>query len=124
MRILHIEDNAIKHSSIVRVIKECTQCEIDWERYLIDGKKKIAASIESGNPYDLIISDMWYPQMSGEKEVESGKFLIEYIREKQYNIPIIICSSVIYKIPGIYGTVYYSEKEDWELQLSCLIKNL
>lgn len=118
MRILHIEDDTFKHHSIKRVLEGCGKMEIVWVNNLEDGLAQIA------NEFDLIITDMWYPVKPGAPETESGSLLIQTAKEQQWNIPIILCSSVRYRIPEIYGTIYYSDKEDWESELRSMIQRI
>ena len=39
-------------------------------------------------------------------------------------IPVIMCSSIDYFIPGILGSVHYSENENWEYELVQLVKEI
>ena len=64
MHILNIEDDAIKHRDICKVLENCGIREIDWAKNL--------------------------------------------------DIPVILCSSINYRIPKILGTVHYANHTDWE----------
>lgn len=50
--------------------------------------------------------------------------MIKEVRERGWDVPIILCSSVNYCYPGILGSIHYSEKEDWETELVKLIRKL
>ena len=122
MRILNIEDDAIKHNDICKVIKSCGSMKIDWARNLEAGVERIREGIQGGTPYDLVITDMWYPREAGGEDEESGAALIQLIQQEKWELPVILCSSVRYRIPGILGAIHYSKNENWEDELKKLIK--
>lgn len=125
MYVLNVEDNAFKHGDIVAVLNSIGITEIDWEMNLVDGVERICDQFDFNKPYDLIITDMWYPEYRGGKDASSGEKLIQKAVEKKWNIPIIMCSSVNYSYPGVLGSVHYSEKEDqWKTKLKELIEKL
>ena len=121
MYILNVEDDVFKHNDICKVLQNCGVTKIDWAENLEDAIKMVSSSEENNTPYDLIITDMWYPAAPGGRESQCGEVLIKKISEMNLNIPIILCSSVNYSIPDILDTVYYSEKADWEEKLTNLI---
>lgn len=126
MLILNIEDDVFKHHNIRKALKSggFADLHIDCKGNLKDGIEIIEESIKKGKPYDLIITDMWYPEASGGREVKAGEKFIQTARENEWNIPIILCSSVDYDFTGILGSVYYSEHEDWENKLVHLTKRV
>ncbi len=124
MRVLNIEDSPIKHKAIKDVLESCRITEVDNELNLEDGVNRYKEALSEGNPYDLIISDMWYPPAKGVHEERSGHLLVKMSLEEHWEIPIIICSNQNYDYPEIFGTLYYSENEDWEGKLRGYIKKL
>ena len=120
MKVLNVEDTAIKHANIRKVLNQSGITEIDWAKNLADG----IALLQQPKVYDLVITDMYYPLESGGSEEEAGKILISKMKEMQLNIPIIVCSSARYRIEEILGAVLYSEKNDWERQLQELVRSL
>ncbi len=126
MHILNIEDDVFKHHDICEALKRggFADLRIDCKGNLVDAIEQIEEHNNAGKPYDLIITDMWYPESAGGREVESGEKLINISKEKGWNIPIILCSSVNYAYPGILGSVYYSENEDWENKIVRLAKKV
>ncbi|MCR5255599.1 MAG: response regulator [Acetatifactor sp.] len=124
MHILNLEDNVFKHHDICKAIERGSfaNLKIECVGNLTDGINKIEDAIKQDNPYDLVISDMWYPEAPGESEKKCGEALINIFRERDWDIPIILCSSVNYRFPEILGSVYYSENEDWESELVKLIR--
>lgn len=126
MRILNLEDSVFKHFDIKKAIENNFIRNIQIERIgnLKDGVSKIEESIQQGTPYDLIITDMWYPKNTGGSNTNSGDELIQIAMEKKWNIPIIVCSSISYSYPEILGYIHYSQNEDWETELVDLIKKI
>ena len=119
MKVLNLEDNAIKHYEICRILKRNGIEEIDWVRNLEDGLKKVEE-----NKYDLYIIDMWYPKHSGGPDNRSGELFIKEILKRKDPAPVILCSNQNYAYPEIYGTLYYSERSDWEEELERYIRQL
>ena len=58
LRIIQLEDSAMKHSAISRVIKNVVPAEINWVTDMYSGIKKIDEAYRNGIPYDLAITDM------------------------------------------------------------------
>lgn len=62
---------------------------------------------------DLIVTDMQYPLEAGQAvDEEAGLKLIERMKEEKIDIPVILCSSLNYSIPGILGSVWYNQLND------------
>lgn len=122
MKVLNFEDNVFKHSNIVKALKKNGISDVTWVKSIEDGLEEIE---DADEPYDLIISDMHYPVKSrGESDFSAGEKLIEILREKNIDIPVIICSSMRIYIPGMYGTVWYDERSEWREELKKLITEL
>lgn len=124
MKVLNIEDTPIKHHKIRSTLEDCRVYEVDCKRNLEAGIIAYKSAIEEGKPYDLIITDMWYPPAPGIHEDRCGDRLISIAKEEGWKVPIIICSNQNYDYPEIYGCLYYSENEDWEGKLRNYINML
>lgn len=126
MYILNLEDNVFKHHDICKAIERGSfqNLRIDHVGNLKDGIERIKEQNEIEKPYDLIITDMWYPEMSGGGDSASGEKLIQIVNEQGLDIPVILCSSVKYRFPQILGSVHYAENEEWETEIIDLIKKL
>ena len=124
MFILNIEDDVFKHHSICKALRSggFNDLHIECKGNLKEGIDAIEKHNEMGQSYDLIITDMWYPEFSGGREAESGEKFIEIAQERLWDIPIILCSSVNYNYPGILGSVHYSENENWENKIVQLVR--
>ena len=124
MKVLNIEDTPIKHRKIRDVLEGCRITDIERVGYLDEGIEKYKEAIAAGNPYDLIITDMYYPPSHGADEARSGDMLVKIALEEKWDVPIIICSNQNYDYPEIFGTLYFSDNVDWEGQLCGYIDKL
>lgn len=121
MRILNIDDSAIKSSKINRLLKPIAGRKIEWRSNLADGIDAIREAL-ADDPYDLVITDMFYPEYPGGYEVKSGILLVEKIQEEKWDLPVIVFSSEArYEIDGIYGAVRFSEIGCWEDEMKELV---
>lgn len=126
MRILNIEDNVFKHRAIYDALKNGKISNMTMERAdnLEAGLRRFQEEADLQQPFDLIITDMWYSERPGSQETNCGEKLIRIAQDNGWKVPIILCSSINYRIPEILGTIYYSENEDWERELVGLVKSI
>ena len=123
MRVLNVEDNVIKHHNIKRALETLGIREVTWVKNEYDAIKAVKDSIDSGCPFDLIISDMYFPLFPGSKEDENAGFtFIGELNDNNIDIPVIVCSSIRLSIPGILGCVYYSSNVDLDEEFKNLLK--
>lgn len=104
------DDDVLKRADIrkalefngVRNIMTVRNQEKLWEQ-IYHGEDKIG----------LIVTDMQYPLEAGEAvDEEAGLKLIERMKQEEIDIPVIVCSSLNYSIPGILGSAWYNELND------------
>lgn len=125
IKIIHFEDNVLKHIAILRALKEIGITETVRVGNLEEGIQRIEAEAVSENPFNLIITDMHFPLCSGvEASWKAGEILFEKLQEKEIVIPVVVCSSMNMKVPGAFGCVWYSELRDWKKELRELVKKL
>ena len=74
MRVLNIEDDTFKHNDICKALSGCGIKDVEWSNNLADGWKQIKNSMDSNNPYDLIITDMYYPASRAAERNNQGMF--------------------------------------------------
>lgn len=108
-KVLNIEDTMTKHVAVVRSLNKCGICMMDHATTAMEGLTMIEIAIEEGKPYDLIVSDMYFPIFPGEYETQAGLYVIEELKKRQIDVPIIVCSSARFRIPEIVGCIYYNE---------------
>ena len=94
MKVLNIEDDAFKHNDICKVLTSCGVNTVYWEKNYEDGWKAIKNAEDAEKPYDLIITDMYYPREAGGREEASGELIIQKVIDQELKVPVILCSSV------------------------------
>ena len=125
MRIIHLEDSVDKHMEVCRELRKMGITSVEWATSVGEGLEKIETAIQNGAPFDLAISDMHYPIRRGEiADWEAGEYFLKALAERNINLPVIICSTRNYRIPGAYGSVWFSNLSDWEMDLRDLINGL
>lgn len=110
-RVLNIEDTMSKHVAIRRSLGKCGVSDniIEHATTAIEGLSKLDIAIEENNPYSLIVLDMYFPISPGERMTQAGMYVLEELKKRNLNLPVIICSSVRLYIPEVVGCIYYNE---------------
>ena len=115
----------MKQTAIARVLHDLCEAEIDWVTDVASGMKKIEEIKEQGDMYDLAITDMQYPLKKGTGiDEDAGEVFIGQMKDQNVEIPIIVCSSMRLRIREVYGCVWYHERNDWEMELRGMVRNL
>ena len=123
-KVLYIEDSTVKMMDVLMYLKSRQGIDlIDCVGDTRDAIKSIEDAIWQNDPYDLLISDMHF-SFFGNDDREAGEKTFNILREKGYTIPVILCSSQNWKIPGMIGNIFYSPRRDWEQEADALFKKL
>ena len=114
LKVLIIEDDPTKNADIMNALKRCGVQNMKSASYLEEALKIIKQYNKEGSPIGLIVTDMQYPLSGGfaPKVDDAGEQLIERLKEKSLDIPVIVCSSLRYSIPGILGCIWYKYDEN------------
>ena len=68
---------------------------------------------------------MQYPLKKGTGiDEDAGEVFIGQMKDQNVEIPIIVCSSMRLRIREAYGCVWYHERNDWEMELRGMVRNL
>lgn len=110
-KIINIEDDVYKHVAIKRAFVANGIDHIDREQDAVDAIEKIVEAYKSGSSYDLLVTDMHFP-VDGKMNNQAGMYVIEQLKKSGIEVPIVVCSSVRYKIEGIAGCIHYNESVD------------
>ena len=122
-KVLIVDDNVYKKIDIQRVVRNLGAERVDWERSLETALLRLEQEKEA--PYDLIITDMNFPEKAGgDPYYRSGVRLIDALAGKGIRIPVILCSSVRYSVGGVAGCVWYSELRDLEADFRECVKSI
>lgn len=123
MRLIHLEDSAIKRAEINRILEDLRVFDVVWVKNMEDGQEAIKKAIADQKPFDLAITDMNYPLASGESsEVMAGEHFMDWVKKEGLSLPIIVCSSINYDYPGVWGNVWYQPARDWESDMRDCVK--
>lgn len=117
MRVLNVEDDPFKHYEIKEALRRLGITDVTLSEYEFDAIVCVTESIETGNPYDLIISDMQFPLLNnGPKDNNAGMKFIADLKENNIDIPVIVCSSDRLRLTDVFACVHYQkDKTDlWE----------
>ena len=123
-KVLNIEDLPSKHAAVRRALERCGIPYIDHVDNAVDGLDRIEAAIVEGKPYDLIVSDMYFPMSKGGMEVQAGMYVIEELSARGIDVPIIVCSSARMVIPEIVGCIHYSSRNDLDADMREMIEQI
>lgn len=110
IKVVIVDDDVFKGNDIRRAL------EFNGVRNIITvrSQEKLWEQIyHSEDKVDLIVTDMQYPLEAGEAiDKEAGFKLIERMKKEKIDVPVIVCSSLNYRIPGILGSVWYNGFSD------------
>ena len=117
-----VDDDVFKGSDIrkalefngIKSIMTVRNQEKLWEQ-ICRGEEKIG----------LIVTDMQYPLGEGEAvDEEAGLKLIERMEKEKIEIPVIVCSSLNYRIPNILGSIWYNKLNDLDFSFKEVLGKL
>ena len=123
-KVLNIEDLPSKHVAVRRALDRCGVPYIDHADNAVDGLDMIEAAIAEGRPYDLVVSDMYFPMSKGGMEVQAGMYVIEELQARGIDVPVIVCSSARMVIPEIVGCIHYSSRNDLDADMREMIEQI
>ncbi len=125
MKVLNFEDSVYKANAIRKVLNQCGVAKIELVSNVEDGLQMLKNAEDTGDPFDLIITDMHYPMKHGAvSDTEAGEKLVQLLQEQGKQTKVIVCSSRNMKLPGVYGCIWYSEISDWEEELCDLVREM
>lgn len=120
MKVLHFEDTMEKAMAIRGVLRSIGINDVVWEGNLEAGLEHLEEEA-----FDVVISDMYFPMHPGGSDGEdAGERVIEDLKKRNLNIPVIIISSVALRIPEAYQCIWYTDSRDWESELRNSLKEL
>lgn len=124
LKVLLLEDNVYKRIDIKSALSLYGIKNIVCVDYVQAGLEAVKDSLKE-EPFGLIITDMNYPmERIGGVVSDAGKQLIQKLQAEGIDIPIILCSSIPYNIPGILGTVWYDERRDLNRDIKELLDKM
>lgn len=92
-KILIAEDHESINLSVQKTLEDLNIPNVDYVYYCDDALAKIQKSIRENEPYDLLITDLYYEEDHREQKIKDGKELIHKIKEIQSSLKIIVFSA-------------------------------
>lgn len=125
MKALILEDDSLKLAKVTRILQNCGIKSVEYVTEQQSGLERIYDSIEKGEPFDLIVTDMHYPLENGAMaDEEAGQKLLEKLKQEEITIPVVVCSSLNFMLPQAFGTVWYNELRDIEEDFRKIVQRL
>lgn len=123
-RVINFEDTMSKHVAVCPSLNKCGITEIDHATTAMEGLAMMDVALEEGRPYDLVVSDMYFQIFPRERVTDAGMYVIEELKNRNIDVPIIVCSSCRLYIPEIVGCIYYRYGEDIYEEMRTLIEKI
>ncbi|RZJ73118.1 MAG: response regulator transcription factor [Flavobacterium sp.] len=92
-KIIIAEDHESANLSIQRTLEELRIPQIDYAYYCDDALSKIKVAKQKGEPYDLLITDLYFEDDGSFQKIAGGFDLIKSVRELQPDIRVLIFSA-------------------------------
>lgn len=125
LRTLVVDDSIIKTMDIKRALEFNSIRDVRLVGNLEAVWEEIEKGEETGERIDLIVTDMHYPlRPGGEADHGAGFILLEELKRKGMEIPVIICSSKNYNEPAALGCVWYSDRTDINFDFKEILQKL
>ena len=127
VNVLVVDDNMFKLNDVKEALRTngIQKENIKTARNLEEVWKMLDLIESQGKTVDLLVTDMNYPLQAGERSNgEAGFILIEQLKKKNMDIPVIICSTRNFSETSVLGTVWYSELRNLDVEFRRVLKKL
>ncbi|MFS4456354.1 response regulator [Maribacter sp. 2304DJ31-5] len=92
-KVLLVEDlDTVGYGISMMLQQDLGITEVVLAQYCDDAYLKFRSALQKNSPFDLLITDLSFQRDHRLPKIESGKSLIKKLREKNQELPIIICS--------------------------------
>lgn len=92
-KILIAEDHESINLSVQKTLEDLNIPNVDYVYYCDDALAKIQKSIRENEPYDLLITDLYYEEDHREQNIKDGKELIQKVKKIQPSLKVIVFSA-------------------------------
>ncbi|MBV8327189.1 response regulator [Chryseobacterium sp.] len=92
-KILIAEDHESINFSVQKTLEELHIPNVDYVYYCDDALAKIQKALREEDPYDLLITDLYYEEDHHHQKIKDGKELILNAREMQPALKVIVFSA-------------------------------
>ncbi|HEX9980942.1 MAG TPA: response regulator [Flavobacterium sp.] len=91
-KVLVAEDFDSINIAVAKTLEELGMANFDHAKYCDDAFLKIRKALHDNEPYDLLITDLSFPDDGRRNKITSGEVLIAEVRKVQPDIKIIVFS--------------------------------
>ncbi len=92
-KILIAEDHESISISVQKTLEDLNIPTVDHVYYCDDALAKVQKSIRENEPYDLLITDLYYEEDHYPQNIKDGKELVEEVRKLQPELKVIVFSA-------------------------------
>lgn len=92
-KILISEDHESINISVQKTLEELNIPNVDYAYYCDDAFTKLQKAIREQNPYELLITDLYYEEDHYQQTIKDGKELISEARKIQPDLKVIVFSA-------------------------------
>jgi two-component system capsular synthesis response regulator RcsB len=126
-KVLIAEDHESANISVRKMLEEVEIRDPDYVYYCDDALVRVQKSKERGEPYDLLITDLYFDQEDHRQEkIANGAALIDAVREVQPDLRVLVFSAegkvavidALYTRSNIDGYVRKGRGDARELQVA------
>lgn len=110
-KVIMIEDQTGKGGDINSAVKRYGINNLEWYFDAESGIEEIEVAIQNGEPYDVLILDMQFP-VKGCLNEEAGEYVLQQLKKKNIELPIIICSTLRLQMSEVVGCIWYNKNYD------------
>jgi DNA-binding NarL/FixJ family response regulator len=125
-KILIAEDHESINLSVQKTLEDLNIPNVDYVYYCDDALAKVHKSIRENEPYDLLITDLYYEEDHRQQNIKDGRDLIQQIKALQSSLKVIVFSAEhksgiidsLFKDYNINGYVRKARNDSKELKKS------
>jgi two-component system, NarL family, captular synthesis response regulator RcsB len=125
-KVIIAEDQEITNLSVQRTMEDLRISKVDYVFYCDDALSRIQVAKQNGEPYELLITDLYFEDDGTHQKIAGGFDLIRSVREVQPDIMILIFSAenrpatidMLFKNYEIDGYVRKARHDAKELKLA------
>ena len=92
-KVLIAEDHEITNISVRKTLEELGVADARYVYYCDDALSWISNAVRSGEPYELLITDLSFEEDSYPQRLRNGEELIRAVKDVQPHLKIIVFSS-------------------------------
>lgn len=121
LQVIVVDDDIYKSNDIKKALEYNGITHIT----MLENQEDVWKEIESERRIDLIVTDMHYPLAPGlVADHKAGFILLDKMKEREINIPVIICSTINYSSSEVVGTVWYNKMKDIQFDFREILQKM